>query len=322
MSAIEITATSSAQPESSSAQPTQPEVSNAQPQGGQLAADDAGKGKVAKPSGSAFAALDRRQRAVEKAEQEFQAKLAEFEKRQSSLPDIEKTDPLELLENIAKKRGVDPDALIKEYITRKTGGPAPAVALAQSTDPAIIALREQLKKDAEDKENLRKQLEERDSREEERQRAAADRAAQAACLESSKAVYIDGSDYAFFWDIPELLASDVQSACERELSEYIKQYRTQPDFEDVQEMVREMPKELLKKRLESHAGQRILELKKRAELPPPPAPVTGFKPLLRAADKHKKPEIKTRLDNDQRLEDAIARWPKGVPLPGQQPNSG
>lgn len=321
MSAIEIPAATSAQPESAATPPSQPEVVNAQPQGAPPS-DDSAKGKVSK-TGAEFAALDRRRKAVEKAEQEFKVKQAEFEKSRSAIPDLSKSDTLELLESIAKARGLEPDALIKDYITRKTGGPAPSVALAQSTDPAIVALREQLRKDAEDKEALRKQLEERDQREQARLQAEAAAKAIAACLDSSKAVYVDGSDYAFFWDTPELLAKDVMDACDRELVEYFKKYNTKPDLSDVEEMVREMPKELLKMRIESHAGKRVIELKQRAANPPPPAPVQGFKPPLRKSPdgQQKQPTIVTRLDNDRRLEEAMSRWPKGVPLPGQQPNS-
>jgi hypothetical protein len=275
-----------------------------------------------KNPGSEFAALDRRRKAVEKQEQEFQAKRTEFEKRQAAAPQLDKADTLELLEHIAKSRGMEPDALIKEYITRKTGGPAPAAALAQSTDPAIIALREQMRKDADEKAALKKQLDERDAREEARMRAQAAERGRAACLDSSKTVYVDGSDYQFFWNTAELLADDVEAACNRELQEYFTKYNMKPDFKDVVDMVREMPKELLKQRIESHAGNRVMELKQRAAAPIP-APVQGFRPPIRktAEEKHTAPKIVTRLDNERRLEDAVARWPKGVLLPGQQPNS-
>jgi hypothetical protein len=319
MSAIEIPATTSAQPEASQATTSQPE-SNTQPQGTPPAAPE---GKSINKSGAEFAALDRRRKAVEKAELEHRNRVAEFEKRQSSAPNFEKTDTLELLEQIAKARGLEPDALIKEYIGRKTGGPTPSAALAQSTDPAIIALRDQMRKDAEEKEELRKKIEERDMREAERQKAEAEKQSKAACLDSAKSVYTDESDYAFFWDGPESLAGDVERACSQEIYEYVQKYKMQPEFGDVVEMVRDMPKELLKRKLESHAGKRVVALKQRAELPPPPAPVTGFKPPLRksADGSQKEPTIRTRMDNDKRLEEAAARWPKGVLLPGQQPNS-
>jgi hypothetical protein len=320
MSAVDTTATPSATPESSSVQTTPADATTIQQQGAGTAVDDSAKGKVVPKHGSEFAALDRRRKAVERAEQEFKARQTEFERRQSSVPQFDKADTLEVLEQIAKARGVDPDALIKEYITRKTGGPAPAAALASATDPAIIAIREQMRKDAEEKAALKKQLDERDAREEARRQAEAAEKGRAACLDSSKAVYAEDSDYPFFWDSAEDLASDVEKACNDELFAYFKQYNTKPLYADVVEMVRDMPKELLKKRLESHAGKRVAELRQRAAIPPPPAPVPGFKPPLRKSPdaKPKEPSIVTRMDNDRRLEEAMSRWPKGVPLPGQQ----
>jgi len=289
-----------------------------------------GQPKTEAPSGAAFAALDRRTKAAIAAERQLEQKRQEIETKEKSLAELNGLDPVSFIETIAKQRGIPPEELFKEYVQRKTGQPTPDKVLAESKDPAVQALTARQEQLARENAELKAQREAEKQAVIEERNAEARRKAIADCQESAKAVFTDESDYPFFFNDAEQLGREVYVECSARINAYIEsnlkagysREEAKPTLEEVNELVKNMPAELLKARLATKAGQKLISMKARAETPP--AAVPGFRPRLsprKVTDDDSAPKIRTSIDHNARLDAAIARLPKGMLLPGEKPTS-
>lgn len=272
-----------------------------------------------KNPGSQFAALDRREKAVKAREAEIRALEQAAQKTIDQAKEFEGLTADQIIERVAKARNATPEDLIKSYIAKATGAPSADKLIAESKDPAVQALYQQIReRDAALKE-LREKLEAKDKSEQEAQQRASVAAVQAECLSSASNAWSDESDFPLFFEDKADLSNAVFRYCANRVSSYVTEHGMQPDEDQIVELIKAAPKLIIDEIMASPRGKRIAGLRKPELQAPPEArtrPNLSPNRVAVVTRPEEPPQVRTKTDRNKRLAEAKARLPEGARFPG------